>query len=239
MGRTTSSATAAERLTNDLVEGTPQDPIARELAGWLAGSPRFRAFAQANAAKVRKKLRGASDLEARRDVRAELLVAHLLMGDRRIELAFEAYGSGKGGPDFTVSFRGERPFNLEVTRLRRAPTVSGLGGTILAKLRQLPPGTPNALLVAIEDDSAEAADITAAARTLRARADRKDDEFFTRRGFDGTKGFYERFLRLGGVLVWCESAAGDRRGALWTNGSARIALPDRAVRACLLNLRAV
>ena len=93
-------------------------------------------------------MRGARDAEARRDVRTELHAAHLLLADPRIELAFEAYGSGRGGPDFTVTLRGERPFNLEVTRLRRLPGAAGPIGQLLAKLRQLPPSAPNAVLFA-------------------------------------------------------------------------------------------
>jgi hypothetical protein len=212
--------------------------MADELARWLAGSARFRAFVDAHRDKIRKKLRGAADPEARRDVRAELRAAHLLLADRRIELAFEAYGSGKVGPDFTVTFRGERSHNLEVTRLRRAPDAAGSGGQLLAKLRQLPPSVPNVVLVAIEGDSAEALDVAGATRALRAQADAKDEAFFTTRGFEGTRGFYERYLRLGAVLVWCEGAAGDARAALWANRSARIPLPERAARACLLSLRA-
>jgi len=211
--------------------------MAQEVAGWLAGSGRFRAFATANADKIRKKLRGAADPEARRDVRAELRAAHLLLADRRIDLAFEAYGSGKGGPDYTVTFRGERSFNVEVTRLRRSPA-DGFGGQLLAKLRQLPPSVPNVLLVAIDGDTADALDVAATTRALRARADRKDESYFASRGLDGARGFYERYLRLSAVLCWCEGAAGDARAALWANRSARIALPARAARACAVCLRA-
>jgi hypothetical protein len=237
MAQATAPGTAVERLAHDLFDRAPEDPMADELVGWLAGSARFRGFAEAHRDKIRKKLRGATDAEARWDVRAELRVAHLLLADRRIELAFEAYGSGKVGPDFTVSFRGERRIDLEVTRLRRAPETAGYG-PLLAKLRQLRPSVPNALLVAIEGDSAEALDVAAATRLLRARADAKDETFFSSRGFEGTRGFYERYLRLGAVLVWCEGAAGDARAALWSNRSARIALPERAARACLVCLRA-
>ena len=94
------------------------------------------------------------------------------------------------------------------------------------------------MVVAIEGETAEAFDVPAVTRTLRARADTKDEAFFTARGFDGTRGFYERYLRLGAVLVWCEGAAGEARATLWSNGSARIALPERAARACLACLRA-
>ena len=227
-----------DQLAQDLLDGVSTDPLADELRGWLAGSPRFRAFVHANRAKIRKKLRGAADVEARRDVRAELRVAQLLLADRRVELAFEAYGSGKPGPDFTVTFQGERTFNLEVTRLRRLPDAQAQGGQLLAKLHQLPPSVPNAVLIAVPGDAAPALDVAGLTRTLRSRADRKDEAFFVDRGFDGTRGFYERYLRLGSVLVWCEAATGDGRATLWTNRSARIALPVRAARACLSCLEA-
>lgn len=206
--------------------------------GWLSGSARFRAFAEAHRDKIRKKFRTATDPEALRDVRTELLVAHRLLADPRFDLAFEAYGSGRLGPDFTVSFRGARAFNLEVTRPRRLPTATSQGSPILAKLRQLPPSVPNVVLLAIDGDSTEALDLDAIVRTLRARADAKDEPFFATRGLDGSRGFYERFLRLSGVLVWCEEAVGDSCASLWINRSARIALPGRAIHASVQCLRA-
>jgi hypothetical protein len=92
--------------------------------------------------------------------------------------------------------------------------------------------------VAIEAGSAKALDVAAATSTLRARADARDDAFFLRRGFEGARAFYGRYLRLGAVLVWCEEAAGEARASVWTNRSARIALPEAAARACLARLRA-
>ena len=237
MAGTRAPGTAAERLAQDLFSGIPGDASTEEIATSLADSRRFRAFAEAHRDKIRKKLRGATDDDARRDVRAELAVAHRLLADRRIELAFEAYGSTKGGPDFTVTYRAQRAFNLEVTRPHRSPDAASYAGPLLAKLRQLPPSAPNAVLLAIEGANAEAFDVGAAMRVLRARADAKDEEFFTNRGFAGTRGFYARYLRLGAVLVWCEGATGEARAALWTNRSARITVPDRAARACLAYLR--
>ena len=180
----------------------------------VTGSARFRAFAEVHRDKIRKKFHGATDGESLRDVRAELQTAHVLLTDRRIELAYEAYGSGKGGPDFTVTFRGARSFNLEVTRPRRVPEAGGLGGALLAKLRQLPPSSPNAILFAVDGDSAEALDGRGAARTLRSRADAKDEAVFTTRGIDGARGFYERYLRLSAVFVSAEDASGDARATL-------------------------
>ncbi|MDP9484068.1 MAG: hypothetical protein M3P84_12705, partial [Chloroflexota bacterium] len=123
-----------ERLARDLLDRGPGDRMADELREWLAASARFRAFAEAHRDKIRKKLRTAAGTDALRDVRAELRVAWLLLSDPRIELAFEAYGSGRGGPDFTVTYRGTGSFNLEVTRLRRVPdaTATTYGAPLLA-----------------------------------------------------------------------------------------------------------
>lgn len=238
MVRTAGTRTTVERLVDELFDGDLGVPMAEELAGWLAASPRFHAFADAHRTKIRKKLRGAADAEARGDVRAELQAARLLLADRRIELAFEAYGSGKPGPDFSITFRDTLRFDLEVTRLRRAPDGPGHRGQLLAKIRQLPRSVPNVVLISIEGDDPEAFDVPAATRSLRARADRKDEGFFVERGFDGTRDFYERYLRLGAVVVWCEAASGDARAAPWTNGSARIPLPPRVGQACLVCFRA-
>ncbi len=164
-------------------------------------------------------------------------MALLLLRDRRIDLAYEAYGSGKRGPDLTVTFRAGHSFNLEVTRLRRVPDAVGAGAPLLAKLRQLPPSRPNAILVAIEGDTADALDIAATTRRLRARADAKDEAFFSDRGYQGTREFHDRYLRLGAVLVSCEDAIGDARATLWVNPSARIAIAEPAARACLNALR--
>ena len=230
--------TSVQRLARDLSDRGPDDPVAEELLAWLSGSARFRSFAEAHRDKIRRKFRNATDPEAVRDVRTELRVAQLMLADRRFDLAFEAYGSGRVGPDFTVTFRDARLFNLEVTRLRRLPTPASAGSSLLAKLRQLPPSAANAVLLAIDGDTAAAIDIDAIVRTLRSRADAKDEPFFARRGLEDSRGFYERFLRLGGVLVWCEAAAGDARASLWINRSARIAIPERAIRASVECVRA-
>jgi hypothetical protein len=248
MARESAPETAVDRLVRYLLDAPPGagappneaavESLAGELAGWLAASARFRTFVEVHRDKIRKKLRGAAEWEARLDVRAELRTARLLLADKRIELAFEAYGSGKRGPDFTVAFRGERSFNLEVTRLRRPPDAASYGGPLMAKLLQLPPSVPNALLISIDGEGTAVVDIGAATRALRDRADRKDEAFFLGRGFEGTRGFYERLLRLGRVFVLGEIGAGEDRASLWVNRSARIMLPPRAARACLAAFRA-
>jgi len=136
-----------------------------------------------------------------------------------------------GGLDVAVA---TQLLDLEVTRLRSA---RALGSPLLAKLRQFQPAVPNLLVIARSDSETDGLDVAAVVRDLRARADRKDDAFFASRGLVDARGFYERFLRLGGVVIWREDAAVDARALLWVNRSARIALPDRASRAVLDALR--
>jgi len=231
---TSTAPPTVQRLVSYLFDQATDDALAEETSAWLTGSARFRAFADAHRDKIRKKLRGATDAEARRDVRTELRIAQLLLADRRMTVAFEAYGSGRPGPDFTVTFRGDR-FNLEVTRLRGDPAGAGFGG-LLAKVRQLPPSVPNAVVLAIDGTDAAAYDIVTVARTLRTRADAKDDDLFMARGFTGARGFHDRLARLGISFTWADGASGEARAVTWTNPAARIAFPQRAaraVRACL------
>src|SRR5258708_38769807 len=150
-----------------------------ELARWLEDSPRFQAFIATNQDKVRKKLTTPDDEEHRLDVRAELVVAYLIVADRRFELAFEAYGARQLGPDLTASFRTNQRFNLEVTRLRALLDSNDAGAERLAnviagKLRQLPGDIPNALLIAargllITEDS-----LVPAVRLLQTHTHHKD-----------------------------------------------------------------
>jgi hypothetical protein len=234
-----------DRLLSYLLSGPPldaPDEVAGGLAGWLSASARFVSFADAHRDKIRKKLRGASGSEARGDVRAELEVAFRLLADRRLELAFEAYGAGRRGPDFTVTFRAVHRFNLEVTRPRLEDRIrpdrdraGGVAGALLGKLRQLPANEPNAVLVALDGPTPTKDEVAIAMRSLRQRANRRDEGFFRGRGFADARDFHLHYLRLGALFV-----AGRRGGAewAWSNPEARRPLPDGALTACLKCLAA-
>lgn len=221
-----------QRLAQALCDGVAADAT-DELAAWLASEPRFRAFAETHRDKIRKKLRGAADAESRLGVLAELNVARRLLGHRRIELAFEPGGATRGGPDFAVSVGGAFAFNLEVTRPRRVDTLA-VGRIVLAKIRQLPAGAANVLLVATAD--AAETDIGAAARGLRAGADAADAGLLARGGFSGRRDFYQSYLRLGAVVIWSEGLPQGRRSLVWVNPSARIPVPARALRGAVAAL---
>jgi hypothetical protein len=222
------------RLAADLVGPAAGAAALRiELTAWLASSPRFRRFATTHAAKIHKKIRGARDADALRDVRAELIVARRLLADRRFDLTFEPHGSGRGGPDLAVAHRGRPAFELEVTRRREPVTTESLAGIVLGKLRQLGPGIANLLLIAVETEPAAEVDAAAAVRLLRARADARDEPFLAPRGFATSRAFYDRFLRLGGVVVWVDRGDAAPLVRLWINGSARIKVPPALGRAVL------
>lgn len=115
-----------------------------ELGQWLDNSSRFSAFMTAYQDKVRKKLTTAEDEESRLDVRSELLVAYRLLADRRFELAFEALGARRLGPDLTATYRGNFRFHLEVTRLRATAAALPTGDPASAQPRDAQSSSPGA-----------------------------------------------------------------------------------------------
>jgi hypothetical protein len=209
------------------------------LAQWLEDSPRFRAFVTTNQDKVRKKLTTPDDAEHRLDVRAELLVAYLILADRRFELAFEAYGARRLGPDLTVTFRTNQRFNLEVTRLRATGDAGDvkLANVIAGKLRQLPGDLPNALLIAARGLAVTEDGLIAAVRLLKTHTDSKDDAFFARRGYKDARDFYVQYLHLGGIFV-LDEATEPRQAIFSPNREARQPMPRDGLAALMQCLTA-
>ena len=202
-----------------------------ELGHWLEDSSRFTAYISANQDKVRKKLSTCGDEECRLDVRSELLVAYLILADARFELAFEAYGARRLGPDLTVTFRTNQRFNLEVTRLRATTGDAGdarLANLITGKLRQLPGDLPNALVITTRGLPITEESLTTAARLLKAHTDHKDDAFFARRGLRDARDFYAHYVHLGGVFVLDEATV-PARTVFSANRGARRPLPAEAL----------
>jgi len=228
------------KKTDELVEYVAhgvRPSLQSELGHWLESSTRFREFLTAHRDKVRKKLASSNGEEHRLNVRAELLVAYRVLADRRFEVAFEAYGAGRLGPDFTLTYRANQRLNLEVTRLQTSgdPGVDRLANVVLGKLRQLPNEAPNALVVVGSDLEVGQDTLGAVARLLKQHADARDDGFFGRKGVASARDFYAGYVRLGGVFV-VDEAAGV---TLWLNPEAKRPLPSglgSAVVTCLAKL---
>jgi hypothetical protein len=207
--------------------GGEESALRAACAGWLASSRSFRAFAEENAAKIRKKARLAGDAEGLRDLQLELDTAYRLLADRRVALVYERYLAEKTrGPDLTATFKGHVVFNVEVRRLR-APVAAGkLAEVIAEKLRQLPPGAINVVLLGVDGGAAAGLDPAATMKWLVQRAEAKQEDFFAQRGFRDARDFLRALQRLSGVLVrrgWDDESPAT--SVLWLNPQARHPLP--------------
>ena len=210
--------------------------LAAQFGMWVASSARFRTFAEQYRDKIRKKVRGTRDQEGLKDLTFELEIAYLLLSEWRFVVEYEKGGVGKQrGPDFCVTFKTHMLFNVEVKRFRNStidrttdpPEYSRIASTVCQKIGQLPAGMINILALSSDSERYHATDVAAAMAGLRTRAERKDDPFFTRRGFLGAGDFLKQFQRLSAVLFHTHLAAGDEpAGVLWLNAIARQRLPN-------------
>jgi hypothetical protein len=101
--------------------GDATDFLAAQIADWALSSRRFRAFAITYRDKIRKKIRGTRDPEGLRDLQFELATAYFLLQEQQFTVEYEKFGTGKQrNPDFSVTYRTNTIFNVEVKRLRSA-----------------------------------------------------------------------------------------------------------------------
>jgi hypothetical protein len=211
-----------------------------ELEGWVRSSRRFKAFAIIYRDKIRAKVKHARDEGGMKDVRAELETAARLLREERFTLEYEKYAASKQrGPDFTVTYKTHTPFNVEVRRIRSVELderdadarIGKLMAVLCEKVGQMPPSIVNLLwLVADQQRAVERAiseaDLTRAVMTLRQLAERKAEDFFTRRGFDSAAEFLKQYHRLSGIILHQSSEK-----VLWLNPLARHKVPPEIVTA--------
>jgi hypothetical protein len=204
-----------------------------EFEQWMQSSRRFRAFVDDHCTKIRAKVKSARNDESMLDLRAEFYTAALLLQEERFTLAYETYAATKQrGPDFTVTFKGHTPFHVEVRRIRSSgPLLEDadarrvkLVAVLCDKAGQLPPGTINLLWLFAEEGFCEA-DLSQAMAALRLRAERKDEDFFLRRGLAGVGSFLELQRRLSGIVLHQDTTV------FWSNPSARRNTPSEVVSA--------
>jgi len=191
-------------------------PLAVQFAQWVNESPRFRAFAETYRDKIRKKVRGITQAEGYRDLQAELATAYFLVPERRFIVEYEKYGVGKQrGPDFSVTYKTHIRFDVEVTRVRGGQAGGALepgklANALCAKLAQLPPSMVNILVLAADDapsgEDALERGLGGAVALLQERAERKDDDFFIRRGFLGARDFLKHYSRLSAIRLTAPDA---------------------------------
>ena len=251
----------ADNLLAYLFDGAvPNTPAVESLSLWLRDSKRFRVFVEACGTKVRKKLRQAQGVEGMKDVLAELQVACGLLASRAFEVRYEAEGIGKTRtPDFAVTYKMHTLLHLEVKRVRAGSiahpsnaeanggaenSVSGcaaeprhgeledkLARTVVSKIGQLPPQTPNVLVIIAERQSAFALAFWPGMAAIQSRIERKDETLLLPYGFESAAAFQRQYARLSAVV--CLASADDGASSLaacWKNGAARHVLGPELTR---------
>jgi len=225
------------RRLDDLVAdlcGTAEHPLAPLLRRWCQESPPFLNFAQAHAAKIRKKVRLASSPDEQGDLRAELAVAVLLVRDRRSAVRYEPpHPAGQRGPDFEVTFKGHTTWRAEVTRLRLpengeddaegAEAARRVARVLHDKIGQCLPGGANLLAVALPSGAARSDLVPAALRLLDSPAP-------PRLRPEAVRDFLRHRQRLSAVALCAFSPGGEPLTLhLWTNPQAKHPLPAEIV----------
>ncbi len=224
---------AIDDLLNSIFDG--QKPaFYPEFEGWVRESRRFKAFASSYNTKIRAKLKNARDEGGIKDLRAELETAALLLREERFTLEYERYAPLKQrGPDFTVTFKTHTPFNVEVRRIRSKELDEGDSDAYMGKLMtvlcdkvgQMPPSIINLLWLITEQDISEA-NLSRAGMTLRQLAERKTEDFFTRRGFKNASDFLRQYTHLSGVVLHQPETNG-----FWMNPLAKHKVPQDIINA--------
>jgi hypothetical protein len=218
------------QLLNHIFEGKTHF-LTAEFEQWVRSSRRYKTFAETYRDKIRKKHRLASTDDGLRDLQFELEIAYWLLQDSWFEVEYEALAASKQrAPDFTVSFRVNIRFNVEVTRIR-AGTASQpdsipqkITNAICEKAGQMPPATINLLVLGIEG-GVGSDDLAAAANGLRLLAERKDDAYFTRRAYESAADFGKQFRRLSGIVV------NKPQPAIWVNPQSKHPVPNDLINA--------
>jgi hypothetical protein len=216
-----------DELARYVFEDAPST-LATGCAGWMAASRRFRSFVEINRDKLRKKVRTARDEAALLDLEAEVATAFRLVQERRFGVTWEPLATAGGrSPDFAVDFTTRLRFYVEVTRPRLGTGGTGepaarLSAAICAKLEQLPAGALNVLVLA--GPGILTADVARAMKDLKRRAEQREEDFFTRRGYASARAFIAAAHRVSAIL--------PADGGLWLNPEADRPLPS-AVRTAL------
>jgi hypothetical protein len=224
---------AADDLLDYIFDGK-KSVLYPEFEGWVRDSRRFKAFAVSYRGKIRAKLKNVRDESGMKDLRAELETAVLLLAEARFTLEYEKYAASKQrGPDFTVTFKTHTPFNVEVRRIGAVELDNGetkaqlikLMTVLCDKVGQMPSNVVNLLWLVGEREISEA-DVAHAVMTLRQLAERKAEDFFARRGFEGATDFLKQYRRLSGIVL---HQSGEN--VVWLNALAQHKAPREVVTA--------
>jgi hypothetical protein len=223
--------TTAE-LINAIFDG--QTPYWRqEFEQWVKVSRRFRGFAETYRDKIRKKLRNVRDDAGFRDLYCELETAYCLVQGQRFTVEYEKYAVLKQrSPDFTVAFRVNTFFNVEVTRIRslaatqnhNSPEISNLrkvSESIYDKLGQMPPSIINVLLL-VSEIPIEETEFIKLLTALPQQVRNNPEAFFTRYGFRDAADLLKYFRHVSAIIC---RGQGLEIPIFWLNQQTKHQLP--------------
>lgn len=204
-----------------------------EFESWLKNSRRFKAFAIDYRGKIRTKIKSVVDEAGMKDLRAELESALMLLQIDSFSLEYERYAALKQrGPDYTVTFKTHTPFNIEIRRLRSresdedsAARIIKLIEVLADKVGQMPPSIVNLLWLKSEREiSVE--EVNLATKSLQDLANKKVEEFFSKRSFKSAADFLKQYRQLSGIII-------EQNGkiTLWQNNIAQHKIPPDIAKA--------
>ena len=231
--------TKSQRELVAFLFGSQRSTISARLTQWIFVSPRYAAFVNRYRDKIRKKVRVTRQSGAAADLLYELQVPYWLLQEKRFEVAYEPYlAAKKRGPDYSVTFRTNFTFNIEITHVRgRKPSASAstedtgidlrLVDVLCGKLRQMLPSMANVLFVVAGPRVLDKLDLAAHLSWIKEKAERSDPSFYARQRFLSAADFFKHYQRLSGLATF--ESAGLKKHALWVNPQARIGLPAGVV----------
>jgi hypothetical protein len=212
------------------------NPILVPLRSWVASSPRYAKFVEKYKDKIRKKIRVTREKDALADLLHELQIPYWLLQEKRFEVAYESYAVEKTrSPDFSVTFRSNFIFNIEVTHLRGLQGASApikrednpidyrLVDVLCNKLRQTLPNMANLLFIVAAGSTLKPPDLAAHLTWIMDKAERSDPDFYARHRFLNASDFFKYYDRLSGLTLY--NSAGVEGHALWLNPRSRVKLP--------------
>ena len=100
------------------------------------------------------------------------------------------------------------------------------GDTICDKIQQMLPNMPNLLVIRTDSSTHEWRDLLQAIGSLNTLLTQGNNDFFVKKGYDGTQDFIERSKNLSGILfrsLWLEL---PERNGLWRNNHALQEFPE-------------
>jgi hypothetical protein len=244
---------AAGQLLLDLFDDQPT-ALYKPFEEWVATSKAFAAFAQKYQRKIRKKIRMSRDVDETYNLYCELHTAYILLQEPKLAVAYEPYGQEHGrSADFSVTFRTNMTFHVEVTRLRTSQQEQQLyqqeGATsefgmeeqlgfirryesrrladvACDKFEQLSPNSSNLLWVWGESRVIHEIDVGQVMLDLKRRAEQRDAALFASYGFGKPADFIRHYQRLSAIVVQSLHEQEPNNSPLWwQNNDTRHPLP--------------